>query len=158
MCPSVEKPYLVSQIALKLRHIPGLLNVVADKLSRLGQTWWSLHIYKVGHFYKVLPLLTNWEICPLMLAKTRILLILRYFPQRQTQGAQGYPLLEPLSGAIPADKSPFKAINKASLKQLTFKTVFLLALGSRKCRSQIHAWQNKNIRHQSGWSMVSLYP
>ena len=33
------------QVTLKARHIPGLLNVVADKLSRLGQTIqteWSL--------------------------------------------------------------------------------------------------------------------
>ena len=43
------------------------------------------------------------------------------------------------------------------LKHLTFKTVFLLALGSGK-RSEIHAWQQKNIRHQSDWSKVSLYP
>ena len=40
---------------------------------------------------------------------------------------------------------------------MTFKTVFLLALGSGKCRSEIHAWQNRNIRHQSDWSKVSLY-
>ena len=40
---------------------------------------------------------------------------------------------------------------------MTFKTVFLLALGSGKRRSEIHAWQNKNIRHQSDWSRVS-YP
>ena len=44
------------------------------------------------------------------------------------------------------------------MKHLTFKTVFLLALGSGKCRSEIHAWQNKNIRHQSDWSKLSLYP
>ena len=44
------------------------------------------------------------------------------------------------------------------MKYLTFKTVFLLALGSGKRRSEIHAWQNKNIRHQSDWSKVSLYP
>ena len=30
---------------------------------------------------------------------------------------------------------------KASLKHLTFKAVFLLALGSGKRRSEIHAWQ-----------------
>ena len=41
---------------------------------------------------------------------------------------------------------------------MIFKTVFLLALGSGKRRSEIHAWQNKNIRHQSDWSKVSLYP
>ena len=40
---------------------------------------------------------------------------------------------------------------------MTFKTVFLLALGSGKRRSEIHAWQNKNIRHQSDWSKASLY-
>ena len=55
-------------------------------------------------------------------------------------------------------KAPFEPIKEASLKHLTFKTVFLLALGSGKRRSEIHAWQNKNIRHQSDWSRVSLYP
>ena len=44
------------------------------------------------------------------------------------------------------------------MKHLTFKTVFLLALGSGKSRSEIHAWQNRNIRHQSDWPKVSLYP
>ena len=54
-------------------------------------------------------------------------------------------------------KAPFEPIKETSLKHLTFKTVFLLALGSGKCRSEIHDWQNKNIRHQSDWSKVSLY-
>ena len=44
------------------------------------------------------------------------------------------------------------------LQPSTFKTVFLLALGSGKRGSEIHAWQNRNIRHQSDWSKVSLYP
>ena len=43
------------------------------------------------------------------------------------------------------------------LKHLTFKTGFLLALGSDK-RSEIHAWLYKNIRHQENWNQVSLYP
>ena len=55
-------------------------------------------------------------------------------------------------------KAPFEPIKEASLKHLTFKTVFLLALGSGKRRSEIHSWQNRNIRHQSDWSKVSLYP
>ena len=55
-------------------------------------------------------------------------------------------------------KAPLEPIKEASLKHLTFKTVFLLAIGSGKCSSEIHAWQNKNIRHQSDWSKVSLYP
>ena len=41
---------------------------------------------------------------------------------------------------------------------MTFKTVFLLALGFGKCRSEIHTWLHKNIRHKSDWSKVSLYP
>ena len=54
--------------------------------------------------------------------------------------------------------APFEPLRGASLKHLTFKTVFLLALGSGKRRSEIHAWLHKNIRHQSDWSKVSLYP
>ena len=49
-------------------------------------------------------------------------------------------------------KAPFEALKEASLKQLT------LVLGSGKCRSEIHAWLHKNIRHQSEWCKVSLYP
>ena len=36
-------------------------------------------------------------------------------------------------------KAPFETLEEASLKFLTFKTVFILALGSGKCRSEIHA-------------------
>ena len=55
-------------------------------------------------------------------------------------------------------KAPFEPLKEATLKHLTFKTVFLLALGSGKHRSEFHAWLHKNIRHQSDWSKVSLYP
>ena len=55
-------------------------------------------------------------------------------------------------------KAPFEPLKEASLKHLTFKIVFLLALGSGKRRSEIHAWLHKNIRHQSDWSKVFLYP
>ena len=54
-------------------------------------------------------------------------------------------------------KAPFEPLRKASLKHLTFKMVFLLALGSGKRRSEIHAWVHRNIRHQEDWSNVSLY-
>ena len=54
--------------------------------------------------------------------------------------------------------APFEPLKEASMKHLTFKTVFLLVLGSGKRRSEIHAWLHKNIRHQSDWSKVSLYP
>ena len=55
-------------------------------------------------------------------------------------------------------KAFFEHMRKASLKHLTLKTVFLLALGSGRRRSEIHAWLYKNIRHQVNWSQVSLYP
>ena len=45
-------------------------------------------------------------------------------------------------------KPPFEPLRKASLKHLTFKAVFLLALGSGKQRTGIHAWLYRNIRHQ----------
>ena len=40
LCPTMENLDLVNQETSdsKARHIPGRLNVVADKLSRLGQT------------------------------------------------------------------------------------------------------------------------
>ena len=44
------------------------------------------------------------------------------------------------------------------MKYLTFKTLFHLALVSCKCRGEIHAWLNENIRHQTDWSKVPFYP
>ena len=46
-------------------------------------------------------------------------------------------------------KAASEPIKEASLKHLTLKTFFLLALGSGKHRSEIHAWQNTS--HQSDW-------
>ena len=37
-------------------------------------------------------------------------------------------------------QKPFEPLNKSSLKYLTLKTVFLLALASGKRRSEVHAW------------------
>ena len=39
-------------------------------------------------------------------------------------------------------KASFEPMRKAFLKHLTFKTVFLLALGSGNRHSEIHAWLN----------------
>ena len=66
--------------------------------------------------------------------------------------------MEPFLSSLSVDKSSLEPMRKASLKHLTFKTVFLLALGSSKRRSEIHAWLYRNIRHQESWSQVSLYP
>ena len=43
-------------------------------------------------------------------------------------------------------KASFEFLKEASLKHLTFKTVFVVALGSGKRRSEIHAWLRKNIQ------------
>ena len=79
--------------------------------------------------------------------------LLESFHRDRPKGRQGIPSWNLSLVLHQLTKAPFEAI-----KYLTFKTVFLLALVSGKRRSEIHAWQNKNIRHQSDWSKVSLYP
>ena len=97
------------------------------------------------------PLLTNWAIPPLMSAKMRISLVY-WIVSIETDLRAG--------GASPPGTFHWFYISsqRLPLNHLTFKTVFLLALGSGKRRSEIHAWLHKNIRHQSDWSKVSLYP
>ena len=84
--------------------------------------------------------------------------LLDSFHRDRPKGRRGIPCWNLSLVLHQLTKAPFEPIKEASLKCLTFKTVFLLALGSGKRRSEIHAWQNKNIRHQSDWSKVSLYP
>ena len=84
--------------------------------------------------------------------------LLDSFHRDRPKGRRGLPSWNLSLVLHQLTKAPFEPIKEASLKHLTFKTVFLLALGSGKCRSEIHAWQNRNIRHQSDWSKVSLYP
>ena len=84
--------------------------------------------------------------------------LLDSFHRDRPKGRRGIPSWNLSLVLHQLTKAPFEPIKEASLKHLTFKTVFLLALGSGKCRNEIHAWQNRNIRHQSDWSMVSLYP
>ena len=83
--------------------------------------------------------------------------LLESFHRDRPKGRKGIPSwnLSPVLHQL--TKAPFEPLREASLKHLTFKTVFLLALGSGKRRSEIHAWQHKNIRHQSDWSKVSLF-
>ena len=80
------------------------------------------------------------------------------FHRNRHKGRRGIPSWNLSLVLHQLTKPPFEPIKEASLKHLTFKTVFLLALGSGKRRSEIHAWQNRNIRHQTDWSKVSLYP
>ena len=105
------------------------------------------------------PLLINWEVQPSTSAEMKISLVfLDSFHRDRPKGRRGIPSWNLSLVLHQLTKAPFEPIKEASLKHLTFKTIFLLALGSGKCRSEIYAWQIKNIRHQSDWSKVSLYP
>ena len=84
--------------------------------------------------------------------------LLDSFHRDKPKGRRGVPAWSLSLVLHQLTKAPFEPMRKASLKHLTFKTVFLLALGSRKRRSEIHAWLYRNIRHQENWSRVSLYP
>ena len=84
--------------------------------------------------------------------------LLDSFHRDRPKGRRGIPSWNLSLVLHQLTKAPFEPLRKASLKHLTFRTVFLLALGSGKRRSEIHAWLNKNIRHQADWSKVSLYP
>ena len=83
--------------------------------------------------------------------------LLDSFHRDRPKGRRGIPSWNLSLVLHQLTKAPFEPLKEASLKHLTFKTVFLLALGSGKRRSEIHAWLH-NIRHQSDWSKVSLYP
>ena len=84
--------------------------------------------------------------------------LLDSFHRDKPKGRRGIPSWNLSLVLHKLTKPPFEPLRKASLKHLTFKTVFLLALGSGKRRSEIHAWVHKNIRHQEDWANVSLYP
>ena len=76
--------------------------------------------------------------------------LLDSFHRDRPKGRRGIPSWNLSLVLHQLTKAPFEPIKEASLKHLTFKTIFILALGSGRRRSEIHAWQNKNIRHQSG--------
>ena len=84
--------------------------------------------------------------------------LLDSFHRDKSKGRRGVPAWNLSLVLHQLTKAPFEPMRKASLKHLTFKTVFLLALGSGKRWSEIHAWLYRNIRHQENWSQVSLYP
>ena len=84
--------------------------------------------------------------------------LLDSFHRDKPKGRRGIPSWNLSLVLHQLTKASFEPLRKASLKHLTFKTVFLLALGSGKRRSEIHAWLFKNIRHQENWTQVSFYP
>ena len=84
--------------------------------------------------------------------------LLDSFHRDRPKGRRGIPSWNLSLVLHQLTKAPLEPLKEASLKHLTFKTVFLLALGSGKRTSEIHAWLHKNIRHQADWSKMSLYP
>ena len=158
------------QVTLRARHIPGRLNVIADKLSRLGQTIqteWFLHpeVFQAictctffqdrklqpgtidGYRSAIADKLGN---SPINVSRDENLTrLLDSFHRDRPKGRRGIPFWNLSLVLHQLTKAPFEPLKEASLKHLTFNTVFLLALGSGKCRSEIHAWLHKNIRHQS---------
>ena len=123
--------YLFEDRKLQPSTIDGYRSAIADKLGNL-----TLNISKDENLTRLLD----------------------SFHRDRPKGRRGIPSWNLSLVLHQLTKAPFEPIKEASLKCLTFKTVFLLALGSGKRRSEIHAWQHKNIRHQSDWSKVSLYP
>ena len=123
--------YLFEDRKLQPSTIDGYRSAIADKLGNL-----TLNISKDENLTRLLD----------------------SFHRDRPKGRRGIPSWNLSLVLHQLTKAPFEPIKEASLKYLTFKTIFLLALGSGKRRSEIHAWQHKNIRHQSDWSKVSLYP
>ena len=123
--------YLFEERKLQPSTIDGYRSAIADKLGNS-----TLNISKDENLTRLLD----------------------SFHRDRPKGRRGIPSWNLSLVLHQLTKAPFEPIKEASLKHLTFKTVFLLALGSGKRRSEIHAWQSKSIRHQSDWSKVSLYP
>ena len=84
--------------------------------------------------------------------------LLDSFHRDKPKGRRGVPSWNLSLVLHQLTKAPFEPLRKASMKHWTFKTVFLLALGSGKRRSEIQARLYKNIRHQENWTQVSLDP
>ena len=87
------------------------------------------------------PLLIVWKICPSMSVRMKISLV-SWRASTETDPKAGGESPPGTSSWFLHQLTRF-ILNqlKASLKHLTFKAVFLLALGSGKRRSEIHAWQ-----------------
>ena len=66
--------------------------------------------------------------------------LLDSFHRDRPKGRRGIPSWNLSLVLHQLTKAPFEPLKESSLKHLTFKTVFLLALGSGKRRSEIHAW------------------
>ena len=105
--------YLFEDKKLQLSTIDGYRSAIADKL---GNT--TVNISK----------------------DFNLTCLLESFHRDRPKGRRGMPSWNLSLVLHQLTKAPFEPLREASLKHLTFKTVFLLALGSGKRRSEIHAW------------------
>ena len=54
--------------------------------------------------------------------------------------------------------APYEPLEQGSIKFLTWKTVFLLALASGKMCSEIHAWMLDGLLRLGNWDQIKLTP
>ena len=55
-------------------------------------------------------------------------------------------------------EEPFEPLDKAEIKFLTYKTVFLLTLATGKGRGEIHAMRRDMLQRQENWESVTIFP
>ena len=116
---------------LKPATIAGYRTAIADHLGPFGQeVGKSLHLNRLlASFYRDKPILNR--------------------------GFSSWDLSLVLMSLT---KAPFEPLKDASLKILTFKTVFLMALASGKSRGEVHAWTFSSLRHKPHWKEVTISP
>ena len=76
--------------------------------------------------------------------------LLDSFQRHRPKGRRGIPSWNMSLVLHQLTKAPFEALKEASLKHLTFKTVFLLALGSGKCRRSMLGYIRTSDISQTG--------
>ena len=116
---------------LKPATIAGYRIAIADHLGPFGQeVARSLHLNRLlASFYKDKPILN------------------RDFPSWDLS-----LVLMSLTNA------PFEPLKDASLKILTFKTFFLMALAAGKRKGEVHAWTFSSLRHKPHWKEITISP
>ena len=138
----VSAEHSISDIAEFLNHlftiknfkpatIAGYRTTIADHLGLFGQeVGKSLHLNRLlASFYRDKPILNR-----------------------------GIPSWDLSLVLMSLTKAPFGPLKDASLKILTFKTVFLMALASGKRRGEVHAWTFSSLRHKPHWKEVTISP
>ena len=124
----------MKQVTLKARHIPGLLNVVADKLSRLGETIQTEWSHLPGVFQ---TLCNSWHQPHIDLFATRFNNKLPLFvspvpdPMATALDALSLPWEDLDTYAFPPTATLGKVVEK--LQDSPYKTLILIAPGGPTC-------------------------